>query len=290
LLRRGWTRLLKMYGKEIDLDRYQELPLKGDVPAAASPEDAESFGRFAKDRLEKDSGMIKFTVPVDFGGRKHPIFIYVVTGRNGYAELQDQFQWWKEIRGGVVPQEVQDSFKRLHDIAVENNVSYPDLCVYALGTAAAEENAQKLFDTAIESLKKCEAQYSEDKSDSNRSELVAAYSSAADRALYLKRWADAAKWARKSLELADFNPTAHGNLATALLFQDKYEQALEIYKAHWRDEMNGKTLGDCVLIEFDALEKAGSKHPDVARIKEAMGVKPDAPAGGDKKPDGDTKP
>ena len=35
-----------------------------------------------------------------------------------------------------------DSFERLHKIALENNVSFEDLCVYALGTAAGEGGQQ----------------------------------------------------------------------------------------------------------------------------------------------------
>ena len=75
----------------------------------------------------KDSGMKRFTTPTDFNGTKYPFHVYVVTGRNGYAELQDQFRWVKEIRGGTVPAEVQESFKRLNDIAVENKVDFMEL-------------------------------------------------------------------------------------------------------------------------------------------------------------------
>ena len=40
-----------------------------------------------------------------------------------------------QIRGGKVPAEVVDSFRKLYKIAKENKVSYHDLCVYALGPA-----------------------------------------------------------------------------------------------------------------------------------------------------------
>ena len=37
-----------------------------------------------------------------------------------------------------MPPEVADSFQKLFDIAQENNVSFEELCVYALGSAESE--------------------------------------------------------------------------------------------------------------------------------------------------------
>ncbi len=303
LLRRGWRRQLKLFGQEMDLEKYPELPLRGTVPEKISGDDAKFFARFTKDAgaeffapfannaAPKHSGIERFTIPTDFSGTIYQFHVYVYTGTNGYAELLDQFRWVKEIRAGTVPAEVQDSFKRLNDIAVANKVDFMELCVYALGTAASEaQDRQKRLDAAIDEMKTAEAEYAKDKSDSNRLKLATAYSSAADRALYRERWTDAENWARKSIELNDAsNPTGHGNLATAYLFQGKYEQALKIYRAHWQDTLNGKTLGDAALADFEALEKAGIKHPDVARIKSALGTKKDPPPAGAGKKAAETK-
>ncbi len=88
--------------------------------------------------------MKRFTVPCDFNGVKHPFHVYVGEPHSQRHPLQHQAWWLSTIRGGTIPQEVMDSFERLHKIALENNVSFEDLCVYAMGTAAAEETAQQV--------------------------------------------------------------------------------------------------------------------------------------------------
>jgi hypothetical protein len=86
--------------------------------------------------------MKRFTVPIEFAGKKYPYFVYVMSGPRGYAEVQDQFRWVEEMRGGKVPQDVRDSFRRLNEIAKENNVDFMELTVYALGTAEKDEKAK----------------------------------------------------------------------------------------------------------------------------------------------------
>jgi hypothetical protein len=164
-LLQGWTIRLRQFGKEDWLSRLTgRLPRKGQVPSGASDEERDFFERFAVDKSKddksksgssttgtttstssgtaevkkRDSGMKRFTVPIDFAGKKYPFFVYVMTGPRGYAEVQDQFRWVEEIRGGKVPQEVRDSFRRLNEIAKENNVDFMELTVYALGTATTE--------------------------------------------------------------------------------------------------------------------------------------------------------
>jgi len=125
---------LKQYGKESLLDRYAELPLKGKVPPGATDADREFFERFAPGADKKKSGMKRFTIPCDFAGKKYPFHVYILTGPRGYAELQDQFRWVAEIRGGEVPAEVRANFLRLNQIATENNVDFMELCVSELGS------------------------------------------------------------------------------------------------------------------------------------------------------------
>ena len=83
--------------------------------------------------------MKRFTIPCDFNGVKYPFHVYVGEPHTQRHPLQHQSWWLSTIRGGTIPQDVMDSFERLHKISIENNVSFEDLCVYALGTAAAEE-------------------------------------------------------------------------------------------------------------------------------------------------------
>lgn len=93
--------------------------------------------------------MKRFTIPCDFGDKKHPFHVYVGKPIKTQHPLKYQAAWLQAQRGGYIPQDVMDSFEKLQKIALENNVSYEDLCVYALRNAAtkkeqvAKEQAQK---------------------------------------------------------------------------------------------------------------------------------------------------
>jgi tetratricopeptide (TPR) repeat protein len=65
-----------------------------------------------------------------------------------------------------------------------------------------------------------------------------------------------------------------GNLAHALLFQGHYEEALAIYRQYWDKPLHEKTFGELHLEDFAAFEKAGLTHPDLSRMKEALGNLP----------------
>jgi tetratricopeptide (TPR) repeat protein len=62
-----------------------------------------------------------------------------------------------------------------------------------------------------------------------------------------------------------------GNLAHALLFQGHYDEALAIYRHNWNKPLWGKTFGEVTLEDFAAFDKAGLKHPDLSRMKQALG-------------------
>jgi hypothetical protein len=81
----------------------------------------------------------KFTIPCDFAGAKAPFNIYVGEPRPGKHPLQHQSTWLRQERGGHIPTEVMDSFQKLFDISTENNVSFEELCVHALGTAQGSD-------------------------------------------------------------------------------------------------------------------------------------------------------
>ena len=86
--------------------------------------------------------MKKFTIPCEFGGQKHPFAIYVGTPRDDRHPLQNQAHWLSSERGGNIPAEVMESFQKLHNISKENNVSFEELCMYALGQAAEEKQGK----------------------------------------------------------------------------------------------------------------------------------------------------
>jgi len=61
------------------------------------------------------------------------------------------------------------------------------------------------------------------------------------------------------------------NLAHALLFQGHYDEALAIYRQYWDKPQEGKTFGEVTLEDFAAFDKAGLTHPDLSRMKRALG-------------------
>ncbi len=85
--------------------------------------------------------MKKFKIPCDFNGQKVPFDLYVGEPRDDRHPLANQQNWLSTERGGSIPKEVMDSFDKLHKIAIENNVSFEELCMYALGSAAEGEGA-----------------------------------------------------------------------------------------------------------------------------------------------------
>jgi hypothetical protein len=85
--------------------------------------------------------MKKFTVPCDFGGQKSPFSIYIGEPKQENHPLQNQATWLSKERGGQIPPEVMDSIAKLRDLASKNNVSFEELCVYALGAASEESES-----------------------------------------------------------------------------------------------------------------------------------------------------
>lgn len=86
--------------------------------------------------------MKKFKIPCDFNGQKVPFDLYVGEPRDDRHPLANQQNWLSTERGGSIPKEVMDSFDKLHKIAIENDVSFEELCMYALGSAAEGEGEE----------------------------------------------------------------------------------------------------------------------------------------------------
>lgn len=84
-----------------------------------------------------------FMIPCDFGGRKAPFPIYVGEPKPDNHPLHNQSWWLSSERGGTIPQEVMDSFEKLHNIAKENNVSFEELCIYAMGEAMEQKQVEE---------------------------------------------------------------------------------------------------------------------------------------------------
>lgn len=86
--------------------------------------------------------MQHFIVPCEFGSRKAPFPLYVgEPADDAEHPLEQQARWLRRERGGTMTREVLDSFAKLHAIALENNVSYEELCVYAMKEALGQQDA-----------------------------------------------------------------------------------------------------------------------------------------------------
>ena len=84
--------------------------------------------------------MKRFTVPCDQNGSKVSVEVYIRDYvPDGVQPLADQVASLRELNIQI-PTEVLDSFSRLYKIARENNVSFTELCVYALGSAGDSNN------------------------------------------------------------------------------------------------------------------------------------------------------
>lgn len=76
--------------------------------------------------------MKKFNIPCNFNGVKAPFTVYIGSPEDKHHPLHFQADWLSKERGGNIPQEIMDSISKLKDLANKNNVSFEELCVYAL--------------------------------------------------------------------------------------------------------------------------------------------------------------
>lgn len=84
--------------------------------------------------------MKKFTVSCDFGGVTAPFTVYIGDPDPKHHPLHFQAEWLSKHRGGTIPGEVMESISKLYDLAKKNNVSFEELCVYALSENADEDD------------------------------------------------------------------------------------------------------------------------------------------------------
>ena len=107
-----------------------------------------------------------------------------------------------------------------------------------------------------------------------RFRLAQSYGNLGFYQLFLGKYESAEKACRLGLETSPSLNSIKLNLAHALLWQDKYEEAWRTYQEYLVNEKARKAA----LQDFDDLQKAGVPlHPDVARIKELIS-RPNYPA------------
>lgn len=92
--------------------------------------------------------MKKFTVNCDFNGSSSPFTIYVGDPEREHHPLHFQSEWLGKTRGGAIPGEVMEALSNIQSLAIKNNVSFEELCVYALGSLEEEEDSAAEEDDA----------------------------------------------------------------------------------------------------------------------------------------------
>ena len=97
--------------------------------------------------------------------------------------------------------------------------------------------------------------------------------------LFAKGFKDAEHTAREALNPQTFEKPenydkniewVHTNLALALLYQGKFEEAKIIYIKYKDEPYRDKTYKEVFLEDLKALEDEGITHPDVARIRKIL--------------------
>jgi tetratricopeptide (TPR) repeat protein len=159
----------------------------------------------------------------------------------------------------------------------QNNLSD---ALEALGNQLEGEEGLKRQRESVELLRGV-ASYQPD--DLSRYRLASALGSLAFNLVLDSRFAEAQARCEEAQRLAnqivdDVEKTdrdnlifIQGNLAHALFFQGHYDEALAIYRQYWDKPLNGKTFGEVTLEDFAAFDKAGLTHPDLSRMKRALG-------------------
>jgi len=77
----------------------------------------------------------KFSVPCDFNGQKIPVNLYIGNPHPDYHPLHFQSNWLSLVKGGRIPQDIMESIEKLRKLSVKHNVSFEELCFYAINVA-----------------------------------------------------------------------------------------------------------------------------------------------------------
>lgn len=248
--------------------------------------------KFYKNRTSYQSNGIKrFTVPTDFNGVKFPLNVYILDRAKEYdtmyTGIRDQVQWVWKARQGKVPEDVITSFDKLQKIAWDNNVSFMDLSVYALGAAQQELTLDiPSYKTKIKEEKDCSEKvklyekltsiYDDGIKKANKEELTNKktlaqnYNSLGWESLLAGQFKNVVSYFEKSLEFDSTNVYARGNMAHAYLFTNQIEKAkkeyLRLKDVKIENDSRYETLKDAFLDDFQEFKKVGIVNENIKEI------------------------
>ncbi len=82
----------------------------------------------------------QFTIPCQFGNQISPVTFYIGHPDPAHHPIKFQSDWLSSSKGGTVPQDLMITLQKLHDLAIENNADFEELCYYSLVTATSNAN------------------------------------------------------------------------------------------------------------------------------------------------------
>jgi hypothetical protein len=209
----------------------------------------------------------------NYGNLAHALLFQ---GKYGEALAVYREHWADPNGAQFLGESVIDDFDEL----AAHKISHPDVARIK-ATMAKElpamlkQRGRRDFEESKAKIETDEAAFGKEATDENRFRLANELVIGSRAAMFVRDWTASEKWAVRSVAIVG---TDRGlsigaiRQAMALLFQGSYARALEIFRNNWATSDGETTLGARVLNELDYLEKAGITHPDIARLKRAMGV------------------
>lgn len=83
-----------------------------------------------------------FTIPCKIGNQIAPVRLYVGEPNPERHPLHYQQKYLAEEKGCVIPEETMEAIEKVKKLADRNNISFEDLCYYAI-TAATDGTLPK---------------------------------------------------------------------------------------------------------------------------------------------------
>lgn len=133
--RQAWLRLFGAYFQGMKTETFLD------------PDPAPSLGeaKRLREHMKKEVGMRRFTIPCDFSGRKFPFHVYISDCPWPKDPLEDQVRWLEEVRGGTMSEDVRVSFREVHKIAYENNLSLQNVVSVLFRANTSNTAGRSLF-------------------------------------------------------------------------------------------------------------------------------------------------
>jgi Domain of unknown function (DUF2610) len=87
--------------------------------------------------------MKQFNIPCFFNGVKSSVAVYIGNPLPDHNPIHFQADWLSKERGGTIPPEIMESLNKILALSIKNNVSFLELCEYALNAANEALEAEK---------------------------------------------------------------------------------------------------------------------------------------------------